>query len=183
MTTGKIAGYIALSLLAGIAVPTTIQAAAVQKETFRDWSASLNEENTGEDLRKTCGAMTTATIDGQGWTLFVEISNGDVLPPDGYPQIAIVAATGGVTTAKNQPATFSFDDKNIEAAFSSDGSEVMVNNVKETSLALFKAFAAGDKVDVTLAGKHAASFSLKGFTAAYRHLGTWCSFKTDDVAK
>lgn len=59
----------------------------------------------------------------------------------------------------------------------------MLDNAKDTSLALLTNMAVGNNLTVTLDGKPSPSLSLAGFTAAYRKLGGWCGFKTDDVAK
>ncbi|WP_119274489.1 hypothetical protein [Taklimakanibacter deserti] len=171
------------SLILSAALATSAHAAS-QKETSKDWTASLDEVNTGEDLRKTCSAWTTAKdAAGKDWTLKLAISNGDVLPPDGYPAIVVGSAAGGLPKGENQPASFDFGDKKLEAKVSGDGKEAMINNVKATSLALLKGLAAGSAVTVTLAGKPTPSLSLAGFTASYRKLGQWCGFQTSDVAK
>jgi hypothetical protein len=157
---------------------------ASQKETTKDWTASLDEVNTGEDVRKTCAAWITARDKaGSVWTLKLAISNGDVLPPDAYPQLSLASVAGGLTKGENQATTFDFGDKKLEAKASSDGAQVMVNNEKEVSLALLKNLAAGDAVTVTLAGAPSPALSLAGFTASYGKLGTWCGFPTTDVAK
>ena len=174
--------FVTPSFIIAVALAASAHAAP-QKETSRDWTASLAEVNTGEDLRKTCSAWTTAKdMAGKDWTLELAISNGDALPPDAYPQLGIAAADG-LPKGENQSASFDFGDRKIEAKASGDGKTAMVDNAKEKSLALLKAFAAGDKLAVTLAGKPAASFSLAGFTASYRKLGQWCGFPTTDVAK
>lgn len=174
------------SLASSLVLPIALAAsahAATQKETSRDWTAGLAEVNTGEDVRKTCSAWTTAKdTAGKDWTLKLAIGNGDVLPPDAYPQLSIAAA-GGLPKGENQSASFDFGNRKIEAKASADGKTAMVDNAKEKSLALLKALAAGDKLAVTLAGKPTASFSLAGFTASYRKLGQWCGFPTMDVTK
>lgn len=158
--------------------------ASAQSETFKDWKTSLEEVNTGEDVRKTCTAETSASdAAGTAWTLKLGISNGDVLPPDAYPQITITVAGGGLPNGENQPAVFGFGDKRVDAQVSGGGNEVMVNNVKETSLALLKAFASGSTLDLALPAKPGVSVSLAGFTASYRKLGSWCGFPTTDIAK
>lgn len=158
--------------------------AASRNETFRDWKASLEEVNTGEDVRKTCTASTTAKdTAGKDWKLKLAISNGDVSPPDAYPQIAIAAGGGGLPKGEGIAMAFSFGDKRIDAKGSGDGGVVMMNNTKETSLAVLRAMAAGSTLDLALAGKPAPALSLAGFTAAYRKLGSACGFSTGDVAK
>lgn len=54
---------------------------ASQNGTFRDRNASLDEVNTGEDVRKICTAATAAKdAAGRAWTLKAAIRNGDALP-------------------------------------------------------------------------------------------------------
>lgn len=156
--------------------------AAPQKETFRDWTASLDEVSTGEDLRKTCRAETSAAGDGgQAATLAIAIGDGDVLPPDAFPAILIAPATA--PAGEGIPVTFDIGDKRFDIQAVGDGKQVTLNNAKETSLALLRAMAAGSTVDIAVTGKPIPAQSLKGFTAAYRQLGAWCGFATDDVAK
>ena len=171
---------IASCLILYVALISTAHAAP-QMETFRDWTASLEEVDTGEDVRKTCAA-TTSTED-KLWTLKVSITNGDALPPDFYPAIVIDAPGGGLTEGESLPAVFTFGDKRIDAKISGGGKQVIVNNTNATNLALLRAMAAGSTLDLTLAGKPVPSLSLAGFTAAYRKLGTACGFPTGDVAK
>lgn len=172
-----------LSFILTVALAAQAQAAP-QKETARDWTASLDEVNTGEDVRKTCAAWTMAKdAAGNVWTLKLAIGNGDALPPDAYPQLSLASVAGGLPKGENQAAAFDFGGKKLEAKASSDGDQVMVNNEKETSLALLKNLAAGDNVTVTLAGAPSPALSLAGFTATYRKLGSWCGFPTTDVTK
>ncbi|WP_119388345.1 hypothetical protein [Taklimakanibacter lacteus] len=151
MITGSIGRHFVLGAFAGVALLGGGAVAAPQKETFRDWTATLDEMNTGEDMRKTC----MAAVAGQGWTLSLAISNGDVLPPDAYPQIVI--ASDGLAQGEGIPLAFGFGDKRIDVQGSGDGKEVLAGNVKETSLALLRAMAAGDKLDLVIAGKPSPS--------------------------
>lgn len=156
--------------------------AAPQKEVFRDWAASLDEVNTGEDLRKTCRAETSAAGDGgQTATLAIAIGDGDVLPPDAFPAILITPAAA--PAGEGIPVTFDIGGKRFDIKGVGNGKQVTLNNTKEPSLALLRAMAAGSTVDITVAGKPVPAQSLKGFTAAYRQLGAWCEFATGDVAK
>lgn len=155
--------------------------AAPQKEAFRDWTAGLDEVNTGEDLRKTCRAETSAKdAGGQAVTLAIVIGDGDVLPPDAYP--AILISMAAAPSGDGIPVAFEMSGKRLDARAAGDGKQVSIDNVKETSLALLRAMAAGGTLDITVAGKPVPALSLKGFTAAYRKLGAWCGFPADDVA-
>lgn len=178
MISANIGKYSVLCAFAGVLLMGSAEAAA-QKETIKDWTASLDEVNTGEDVRLTCTAQTAAP--DRSWTLRLAISNGDVMPPDAYPQVVIAAA--GLAKGEGLAIAFSFGDEHIDAKGSSDGKELMVENVKATSLALLRAMAAGDKLDIAVGGKSAPPLSLAGFTASYRTLGNWCGFPTTDVAK
>lgn len=156
--------------------------AAPQKEVFRDWTASLDEVNTGEDLRKTCGAETSAAAtDGQTATLAIAIGNGDALPPDAYP--AILISMAAAPAGEGIPVAFEIGGKRFDTQAAGNGKQATLNNAKETSFTLLRAMAAGSTVDITVAGKPVPALSLKGFTAAYRQLGAWCGFPTGDVAK
>lgn len=155
--------------------------AAPQKETFRDWTASLDEVNTGEDLRKTCRAETSAAGDGgEVATLAIAISDGDVLPPEAYP--AILISMAAAPAGEGIPVAFDIGGRHFDVLAAGNGKRVSVNNVKETSLALLRAIAAGSTVGIAVAGKPVPAQSAKGFTAAYRQLGTWCGFPVGDVA-
>lgn len=65
MIIGSIGRHFVLGAFAGAALLGGGAMAAPQKETFKDWTASLSEVNTGEDMRKTCTARTFAK-DTQG---------------------------------------------------------------------------------------------------------------------
>ncbi len=181
MNIDGIGRHFILSALACTAFLSAAQAAP-QKETYRDWSASLDEVNTGEDLRKTCVAATSAgDAQNKTWGLTLSISNGDVLPPDAYPQVAITA--DGLPKGEGIPLVLDFGGKRIDAKGMGDGKQLMIDNMRETSLQVLRAMAAGDKLNLTIAGKPAPALSLAGFTASYRKLGSWCGFLTSDVAK
>ena len=157
--------------------------AAPQKETFRDWTAGLDEVNTGEDLRKTCQANVSGDdVLSRILVLGIAISDGDALPPDAYPAITL-SATYPISDGQDISVLFTSGDTRIEVRASDTGKGLLVNNVKETSLALLRAMAAGSTLDVAIAGKPGPSLSLHGFTAAYRQLGVWCGFPTGDIAK
>lgn len=158
--------------------------AAPQKETFRDWTASLDEVNTGEDLRRTCGASTSAVdFTSRTLALGIRIGNGDVLPPDAYPAISISSIGYDWPVGEAIRVTFGAGGAAVEMQAFSDGKQLMIDNVKETTLALLRAMAAGRSLDIVVADEPVPGLSLKGFTAAYRKLGAWCGFPTADVVK
>ena len=158
--------------------------AAPKTETFGRWSTIVDEINTGEDVRKTCAAS-TAFLDpnGTSGTLTLAISNGDVLPPSGYPSLVIALRNKDLPTGENIPAVFGDDKGKVKATVSAgaDGQWLM-NNKTETSLAVLRAMRRAGALDVVFANKPVASISMDGFTKAYRSLGASCGFPTTDVA-
>jgi len=164
--------------------PASPPVAPPKTETFGRWSTIVDEINTGEDVRKTCAAS-TAFLDqnGTGGTLTLAISNGDVLPPSGYPSLVISLRNKDLPTGENIPAVFGDDKGKVKATVSAgaDGQWIM-NNKTETSLAVLRAMRRAGALDVVFANKPVASISMDGFTKAYRSLGASCGFPTTDVA-
>ncbi|AZO01493.1 hypothetical protein EJ066_20640 [Mesorhizobium sp. M9A.F.Ca.ET.002.03.1.2] len=160
--------------------------AAPKMETFGTWSTIVDEVDTGEDVRKTCAAS-TAFLDASGTsgTLTLAISNGDALPPDGYPTLVIAMKNKELPTGENIPAVFGDANSKVKATvntISDAGGQWMMNNKTETSLALLRAMRRASALDVTFADKPVATVSMDGFTKAYRSLGMSCGFPTGDVA-
>ncbi|WP_036241447.1 hypothetical protein [Mesorhizobium sp. STM 4661] len=160
--------------------------ATPKMETFGKWSTLVDEVDTGEDLRKTCAAS-TAFLDpnGTSGTLTLAISNGDALPPDGYPTVVIAIRNNDLPKGDNIPAVFGDDKGKVKASFhlSADaGGQWMMNNKTETTLALLRAMRRASALDVSFADIPVATVSMDGFTKAYRSLGTSCGFATADVA-
>ncbi|TIO10515.1 hypothetical protein [Mesorhizobium sp.] len=196
----RLAGFGALAALAtvsllplsgfALAQAASTQAAPAQAapkmETFGAWSTIVDEVDTGEDVRKTCAAS-TAFLDpsGTSGTLTLAISNGDALPPDGYPTLVIAMKNKELPTGENIPAVFGDANGKVKAtvnAISDGGGQWMMNNKTETSLALLRAMRRASALDVTFADKPVATVSMDGFTKAYRSLGVSCGFPTGDVA-
>jgi invasion protein IalB len=160
--------------------------AAPRMETFGKWSTIVDEVDTGEDVRKTCAAS-TAFLDesGTSGTLTLAISDGDALPPDGYPTLVIAMKNKELPTGENIAAVFGDTNGKVKATvktISDGGGRWMMNNKTETSLALLRAMRRAGALDVTFADKPVATVSMDGFTKDYRSLGASCGFPTDDVA-
>ncbi|PTE12181.1 hypothetical protein [Mesorhizobium helmanticense] len=181
----------ALATLAVLPLPSvawaqTTTPATPKMETFGKWSTLVDEIETGEDVRKTCAAS-TAFLDSNGTsgTLTLAISNGDALPPDGYPTVVIAIRNNDLPKGENIPAVFGDDKGKVKASFrlSADvGGQWMMNNKTETTLALLRAMRRASTLDVSFADKPVGTVSMDGFTKAYRSLGTSCGFPTADVA-
>ncbi|RUV50527.1 hypothetical protein EOA85_30835 [Mesorhizobium sp. M5C.F.Ca.IN.020.29.1.1] len=187
----RVAGFAALAVLATLTtLPLSALAqsaptpAAPKTETFGKWSTTVDEIDTGEDLRKTCVAS-TAFLDASGasGTLTLAISNGDALPPDGYPTLVIAMRNKDLPTGENIPAVFGDSNGNIKGTVNAlAGGRWMMNNKIEISLALLRAMRRASALDVIFADTPVATVSMDGFTKAYRSLGVSCGFPTVDVA-
>ncbi|RWC42848.1 MAG: hypothetical protein EOS23_24210 [Mesorhizobium sp.] len=187
----RVAGFAALGVLATLTtLPLSALAqpaptpAAPKTETFGKWSTTVDEIDTGEDLRKTCVAS-TAFLDASGasGTLTLAISNGDALPPDGYPTLVIAMRNKDLPTGENIPAVFGDSNGNIKGTVNAlAGGRWMMNNKIEISLALLRAMRRASALDVIFADTPVATVSMDGFTKAYRSLGVSCGFPTVDVA-
>lgn len=180
---GVLATLTTLPLSAALAqsAPTP---AAPKTETFGKWSTTVDEIDTGEDLRKTCVAS-TAFLDASGTsgTLTLAISNGDALPPDGYPTLVVAMKNKDLPTGENIPAVFGDSNGKVKATVNAlAGGKWMLNNKTETSLALLRAMRRAGALDIVFADKPVAAVSMDGFTKAYRSLGVSCGFPTGDVA-
>ncbi|PAQ01095.1 hypothetical protein [Mesorhizobium mediterraneum] len=180
---GVLATLTTLPLSAALAqsAPTP---AAPKTETFGKWSTTVDEIDTGEDLRKTCVAS-TAFLDASGTsgTLTLAISNGDALPPDGYPTLVVAMKNKDLPTGENIPAVFGDSNGKVKATVNAlAGGKWMLNNKTEVSLALLRAMRRASSLDVTFGDTPVATVSMDGFTKAYRSLGVSCGFPTGDVA-
>ncbi|MER9597443.1 hypothetical protein [Mesorhizobium sp. M0244] len=105
MQTLRFAGFgvvLTLATLQGAALAQTEPTPAAPKtETFGRWSITVDEVNTGEDVRKTCAASTVFfDANGTSGTLTLAISNGDVLPPEGYPSLIIAVKNSDLPKAR-----------------------------------------------------------------------------------
>jgi hypothetical protein len=158
--------------------------AAPKTETFGKWSTTVDEIDTGEDVRKTCVAS-TAFLDASGTsgTLTLAISNGDALPPNGYPTLVIAMRNKDLPTGENIPAVFGDSNGKVKVTVNAlAGGKWMLNNKIEVSLVLLRAMRRAGALDIVFADKPVATVSMDGFTKAYRSLGVSCGFPTGDVA-
>jgi hypothetical protein len=156
--------------------------------TFGRWSVTVDEISTGQDALKTCAAS-TAFVDPQGsaGTLTLSISNGDALPPNGYPTVMLAVDNNDLPKGDNIAATFSDVNDKVAAKFRESGGagphrQWMMDNNPKTSLALLRSMRRAPAIDVVLGKQSVASIAMDGFTKAYRSLGTSCGFPTADVA-
>jgi len=187
----RLVGFGAFGALAGavIALPvagTALAQTAPKTETFGRWSTLVDEVGTGEDVRKTCAAS-TAFLDpnGTNGTLTLAISNGDALPPDGYPTVVIAVRNKDLPTGENIPAVFGDSNGKVKTtvhASSDAGGQWMVNDKAGVTLALLRAMRRAGALDIIFADTPVATVSMDGFTKAYRSLGASCGFPTGDVA-
>ena len=153
-------------------------------ETFGRWSTIVDELNTGQDVRKTCAAS-TAFFDPNdtSGTLTLAISNGEALPPKGYPTLVIALRNTDLPIGEHVPAEFSADKGKVKATVSADVSDQwMLDNKSDVALALLRAMRRASTVDVVFGKQPVGTISMDGFTKAYRSLGVSCGFPTADVA-
>ncbi|WP_172327112.1 hypothetical protein [Mangrovicoccus sp. HB161399] len=150
--------------------------------TYGDWSATFEAHDSTEDDWLTCSARTG----GDGWpVLAVSVFEGDAGPPGAYPDIKLQEwAPRHYPTSMQDgvPAHFSFDT-GLEAEVMPDVmitdeglQEAHANIFSPGSLEPLRAMAAGSRLEVSTGGKPVASFSLKGFTAAYLKMMELCGF-------
>ncbi|AZO12867.1 MULTISPECIES: hypothetical protein [unclassified Mesorhizobium] len=177
-------GWLAISLPALPVAAQTDSLPAPKTETFGRWSTIVDELKAGEEVRKTCAAS-TAFLDsyGTGGTLTLAISNGDALPPNGYPSIVIALRNKDLPTGEHIAAEFSDDKGKVKATVSADvGDQWMLDNKTDIALAVLRAMRRASTVDVVFGKQPVGTISMDGFTKAYRSLGLSCGFPTVDVA-
>ncbi|SFU22140.1 hypothetical protein [Mesorhizobium sp. YR577] len=189
MTTNNSAGRRVLAwAIVGAAMLAAHSARAdTISEVVGDWTASVEDVNTGQDQRKTCTATASAKDpDDTAWTLKVSISDGDVLPPEAYPAVTVSAEKGDFPEGEGIPAVFDVDGTKVEVTVLGEvtdtGHQWVMENDNDTSQALFAAMNDADAVTFELQDSPVASLPVGGFDDAYRQLGEWCGFPTDDVA-
>lgn len=169
------------------AVLVTPAAAETDYWDYRDWHTVRDSVDTGEDLRVTCSARTG----GDGYpVLEVSLTNGDVTPPDAYPDVIFEerAPRHHATVMKDgDTINFVFDDGDSAQAtaygyLDNDGFAVAEAVMKsEDSLRVLQAMQRNGQIDIVGGGKLIYTASLNGFTAAYGKMAEACSFSTVGV--
>jgi hypothetical protein len=189
MAVGKITGGRVFAwALAGVAVLAVDTARAdTTTEIFGDWTASVEDVNTGQDQHKTCTATASdKDPDDTAWTLTISISDGDALPPDAYPAFTVSAEKGDFPEGEGIPAEFDIDGKKVEASVLGEvtdaGHQWLLESNDDSSLDLFTAMSGASSLTFELQESPVAAVSISGFDDAYRQLGEWCGYPTDDVA-
>ncbi|MBW3243109.1 hypothetical protein KUV57_10410 [Epibacterium sp. DP7N7-1] len=152
---------------------------------YGDWRVIITEEDTGEDLRRICHALTGG--DGMP-TLRLEISNGDAGPPHGFPTPTYFSSAprGHRTQIGNaQGVAFVFDQQGVffgvaEGGFDDDGiawvsATPRWQDVKNALLWM----KAASHMEVRALDAYRASTqtyvaSMNGFTAAYGKMMDSC---------
>lgn len=172
-------------LLAAFALP----AAAEERAYFdyRDWTTTVARVDTGEDVRIVCAAGTGG--DGMP-SLSIELSNGDVPPPDAFPPVMLreTAPRRNKTQMQDgQAVRFVFDDGlvlegKVYGGFTEDGIAFAEAQVEyDDAQTALKAMRRARSLVVEAAGETVYTASLNGFTAAYGKMAEQCGFTTAGV--
>ncbi|WP_085848023.1 hypothetical protein [Pacificibacter marinus] len=154
---------------------------------FGAWRVIVEEIDTGEDLRRTCTAMTGGDGD---MSAVLTVSNGDAGPPDYYPELLINehAIRGYDTRMQASDEVYLwFDDEDvidgtIEHFFDDDGfAHAQVFLAQSTSQAGLRAMKRNGQMDVTVNGRAMHTFWLNGFSASYLKMMDECGFDGSGV--
>lgn len=175
-----------LALFVGLVTANPSMAAGGYWE-FGAWRVIIEEIDTGEDLRRTCTAMTGG--DGE-MSAVLSISNGDAGPPYYYPELRINehAPRGYDTQMQAGDEVYLwFDDEDvidgtIERFLDDDGfahAEVFLAQV--FSQAALRAMKRNGQMDVTVNGRAIHSLWLNGFSASYLKMMDECGFDGSGV--
>jgi hypothetical protein len=179
--------------LAILTLSCTLGAVNAQAEEkyfdYKDWTVIIDSFDTGEDLRTEC----TIRTGGDGMpSLSATISNGDVLPPDYYPDLSLnETAPRGTTTLMQDgdPITFAFDDGTKIAATTAgwiddDGiATARTQFLKPVQLQALQAMRHSSSVTISGPKGEIYIASASGFTAAYGKMAEQCGFTTEGVIK
>ena len=174
-------------LAAALAGLMALPAAADGYWEYRDWRAFSETVDTGEDLRRTC----TAVTGGDGLpALRISITNGDAGPPHAYPEPVLHegAPRGHSTLVQDgQAVAFVFDRQAAfygiaEGWFDADGfARAEARPRAQDALDTLRWMKAGHSLDIRLLHPHqegtqVLAASLHGFTAAYGKMMDECGF-------
>lgn len=162
-------------------LPTTLFAADGYWE-FGSWRVSVEQYDTGEDLRVTCTAMTGGDGD---MSAVLSVSNGDAGPPDYFSELIINdhAIRHHTTVLKQDaPVYVWFDDEDVyDGAITqytdADGFDhAELRFPQNISQWLLLAMKRNGQMDVVMNGRAIHSFFLNGFTASYLKMMDECGF-------
>lgn len=170
----------AIFLLALTSLP--LQAGAADYWEYKDWRVWSEQIDTGEDLRRTCAASTGGDGDP---VLRLEVSDGDVGPPDFYPYPVISETAPRHYTTQMQDGQviqFRVDTGTIfsGAAFVTLTNEGLAYAEAAINLPnnrpVLKAMKKGSSMVIEAGGRTIFHASLAGFTAAYGKMMDVCGF-------
>ena len=175
-----------LALLALVMIPLAAAASDAYQERgyweFGSWRVSVEQYDTGEDLRVTCTAMTGGDGD---MSAVLSVSNGDAGPPDYFPELIINdhAVRHHTTVLKQDaPVYVWFDDEDVyDGAITqytdADGFDhAELRFPQNISQWLLLAMKRNGQMDVVMNGRALHSFYLNGFTASYLKMMDECGF-------
>ena len=169
----------------------TLAAPMAQAETeyweYKDWRVSVEKFDTGEDDRIICRASTGG--DGEP-VFYIEVSNGDVLPPDYFPHPVLHEyAPRGYGTMMQDGSWVLFESdtgwrtEGYAMAWLEEGvfQNAAVQPSDADGLAMLQEMRQAGRMFVTLDGEVVYAASLSGFTAAYGKIAEQCGFPTTGV--
>ena len=149
---------------------------------YGSWRVHVEEIDTGEDLRRTCVALTGG--DGEPSVSF-EISNGDAGPPDYFPSVVVEenAFRHQRTVAQEgQSAYIRFDDNDVMDSFvrgyiDEEGFQhATISFDHPQSQWVLQAMRRNGQMDVVVDHKVLTVAFLNGFTASYLKAMESCGF-------
>ncbi|SNR54524.1 hypothetical protein [Puniceibacterium sediminis] len=149
---------------------------------YGSWRVDVQEVDTGEDLRRTCSAVTGG--DGSP-SVQVSMSNGDAGPPDYFPTVLISehAPRGhGTVLQDGQAAYIRFDnEESMDGAVSGFFDEEGFANAEiafdhPLSQWVLRAMRLNGQFDVVVEGNVFMYVYLDGFTASYLKMAEECGF-------
>ncbi|SMX31186.1 hypothetical protein [Actibacterium lipolyticum] len=149
---------------------------------YGSWRVFVQEVDTGEDLRRSCSAMTGG--DGEP-SVVVSMSNGDAGPPDFFPSVLVRehAPRGHRTMLQDgQAAYIRFDNEDVmdgvvKGDFDEEGfayAEIAFDH--PLSQWVLRAMRVNGQFDVVVDDKVFMYAYLDGFTASYLKMAEECGF-------